>query len=441
MCQYLLAERPFGTNVYKSKIPLGSADSPPAVFAVKVIPLHGISLRKPHSARNEIVLLSRLSQSNIVNQYSAFYDASSETYELVLEFADLPLHVLLDCPYFSAHRFPEALGQAQPSSSARLSSSIVYYALTKSFIYQIITALCYLHTQSPPIAHRDINPSNILIKQNGLIKIIDFGVVWDPRPTTLTIIGDEAIEFCEEDEGNMRCQVATGVFRAPELMYSPKQYDAPATDLWAMGVTVALFFGPLKLELGSDDEESTDSGSDNDDEKGPNSSNPPYILPARLSRVPFDSSWRRQSIFDASRGEIGLLWSIFQVLGTPTKDSWPDFPGNQGSSAIRFRDAPRQDMSKLLPHLPTESWPLNLVEGFLTYPPEQRLSALTALSSPWFTADGPLLLPNDYPAEDEITKNCIHDIDGASFTDILGPLVLEEERKFEETARMRDEWD
>jgi serine/threonine protein kinase len=56
-----------------------------------------------------------------------------------------------------------------------------------SWASQLAEALTYLHSQTPPLVHRDVKPSNLKITPNGLLKLVDFGLVKALVPDEMTI--------------------------------------------------------------------------------------------------------------------------------------------------------------------------------------------------------------------------------------------------------------
>ena len=84
-------------------------------------------------------------------------------------------------------------------------------------IKDLLSAVYYLHNMNPPIIHRDIKLENILIHENGKIKLTDFG--WSNY-----IIDDEIRDtFC-----------GTPVYQAPEML-NRKEHDHKV-DIWCIGV-------------------------------------------------------------------------------------------------------------------------------------------------------------------------------------------------------------
>lgn len=59
-----------------------------------------------------------------------------------------------------------------------------------TWAHQLADALIYLHSQDPPILHRDIKPSNLKLMPNGMLKLVDFGLVkiMAPDDATITIV-------------------------------------------------------------------------------------------------------------------------------------------------------------------------------------------------------------------------------------------------------------
>ena len=61
------------------------------------------------------------------------------------------------------------------------------------WIIQVCDALSYLHSQNPPVIHRDIKPGNIRITPDGKAMLVDFGISKVYDPALATTVGARAV--------------------------------------------------------------------------------------------------------------------------------------------------------------------------------------------------------------------------------------------------------
>ncbi|MDO5603323.1 MAG: serine/threonine-protein kinase [Oscillospiraceae bacterium] len=85
---------------------------------------------------------------------------------------------------------------------------------------QLCDALGYLHSQKPPIIYRDMKPANIMLKPEGNLKVIDFGI---------------AREYKEENLADTTVLGTKGY--APPEQHGSRQTDA-RSDIYALGMTM-----------------------------------------------------------------------------------------------------------------------------------------------------------------------------------------------------------
>ncbi|KAJ7053877.1 CMGC/CDK protein kinase [Mycena amicta] len=320
--------------------------------------------KEPHDIVKELRILSKLAHENIITIYSHFKDVDASILTIYLPYIPHSLAQLLSLPAFSP--FPTPASNPDPAHARR------FTVLTKSISFQVLGALAYLH--SLQIAHRDIKPANILLAPNGRVVLIDFGIAYE-----VSADGNPSDLWPEKQE-HMYFEVSTGAYRAPELLFGARSYDAAAIDLWSFGTVLAEMCTALRCEE-DDDEEPVASAQAGD---------PPFVS---NTHSPPSAEWYRDTLFNGRRGEIGLAWSIFKIRGTPTDEMWPGFRYLPGSSSVEFTVVPRVPLEGFLPNLPPNSPEmLDLIQGFLAYPPSERLTASAAQAHQWFA--GGVLLPD-----------------------------------------------
>lgn len=108
-----------------------------------------------------------------------------------------------------------SLSEALKESGAQPQEDVIEWAK------QLCDVLCYLHGQTPPIIYRDMKPSNIMLKPDGDVMLIDFGT---------------AREFKESNLADTTCLGTIG-YAAPEQFGGMGQTDA-RTDIYCLGATL-----------------------------------------------------------------------------------------------------------------------------------------------------------------------------------------------------------
>lgn len=86
---------------------------------------------------------------------------------------------------------------------------------------QLCDVLEYLHTRTPPVIYRDMKPGNIMLREDGTVKLIDFGI---------------AREYKEGHTSDTQI-LGTRGYAAPEQFSRNVQTDA-RTDIYSLGVTL-----------------------------------------------------------------------------------------------------------------------------------------------------------------------------------------------------------
>ena len=145
--------------------------------------------------RGECDLLQRVEHPHVVGFEGAFYEETTDEPILVMELMTENLQQYLE------------RNKGQLSRKKQLEICI-----------SIVRGLCFLHTRSPPIVHRDLTDKNILLDANGVVKIGDLG---QSRLKT--------VEYFSTG------QPGAIPFMSPEALRQPSHYNEKL-DIFSLGV-------------------------------------------------------------------------------------------------------------------------------------------------------------------------------------------------------------
>ncbi|KAI0180819.1 Pkinase-domain-containing protein [Hypoxylon sp. FL1284] len=159
--------------------------------------------------REEIAIMKKLNHPNLVQLIEVLDDPENDSLYMVLEMCKKGVIMKVGLE-----------DQADPYDDERC----------RYWFRDLILGIEYLHAQG--VVHRDIKPDNLLLTEDDVLKIVDFGV-----------------SEIFEKPGDMMTSKAAGspAFLPPELCQArPGDVPGKAADVWSMGVSLyCLKYGTL----------------------------------------------------------------------------------------------------------------------------------------------------------------------------------------------------
>jgi eukaryotic-like serine/threonine-protein kinase len=161
--------------------------------------------KRARDKNNEVIIQSAIAEANMIKKLD---HPSLPRIVDIIDHDDV-IYVIMD--YIEGEPLSKILDEygAQPQD------------IVIEWAKQLCEVLDYLHTCNPPIIYRDMKPANVMLKPDGNLKLIDFGI---------------AREYKEQ---NLADTVSLGTkgYAAPEQFGGKGQTD-PRTDVYCLGVTL-----------------------------------------------------------------------------------------------------------------------------------------------------------------------------------------------------------
>ncbi|CAN6295107.1 unnamed protein product [Urochloa humidicola] len=181
------------SNVYKARDTLSGK-----IVALKKVRFDNLEPESVRFMAREILILRRLDHPNVVKLDGLVTSRMSCSLYLVFEYMEHDLAGLAASPDI---KFTEPQ--------------------VKCYMHQLLSGLEHCHDRG--VLHRDIKGSNLLLDNNGMLKIADFGL---------------ASFFDPDRKQPMTSRVVTLWYRPPELLLGATDYGV-GVDLWSAGCILA----------------------------------------------------------------------------------------------------------------------------------------------------------------------------------------------------------
>ncbi|OJJ48763.1 hypothetical protein ASPZODRAFT_129064 [Penicilliopsis zonata CBS 506.65] len=313
-----LGEGTFG-EVYRAK-----AKKDNSIVALKKILMHNEKDGFPITALREIKLLKLLSHPNILQLKEMAVERGKgegrkkPTMYMVFPYMEHDLSGLLENPIVHL---------TEPQ--------------IKCYMLQLLEGLRYLHGNC--ILHRDMKAANLLINNQGILQIADFGLArpYDEPPPQRGKGGGEA-------KRDYTTLVVTRWYRPPELLLQLRRYTT-AIDMWGVGCVFGEMFKGKPILAGNSD-----------------------LNQAQL---------------------------IFNLVGTPTEENMPGWTSLPGCEGVKNFGQKPGNLSGVFNEL--NSTAVSLLGELLRLDWRKRINAMDALRHPYFSTPPLPARPGELPRFDD----------------------------------------
>jgi protein-serine/threonine kinase len=198
-CQEVIGKGSFGTVRVSHKRLTSQEGSEEMLYAVKEFKKRQNELEKKFNRRltSEFCISSSLKHINIIDTLDLLKDAKGDYVEVMEFCSGGDLYTLI------------------------IASGKLEYAEADCFFKQLIKGVNYMHDMG--VSHRDLKPENLLLTQNGVLKITDFG-----NSECFKMAWENTVQLSEGICGS-------SPYIAPEE-FTAQQFDSRCVDIWSCGV-------------------------------------------------------------------------------------------------------------------------------------------------------------------------------------------------------------